>query len=156
MSAFFWPPTCENSIKFIFKCLNFHYNLTNILLYPLYLYFQLTFRHVLTMLAIFDCIFIAMASATFSLPLISSYWQVAFIFFLLLVEVVFFVFKCWHIVQYSETIFNCVQFCISYFYEKKLYSTFASSILKQIELTLEHSNQLDQIDKALETVAEDK
>ena len=65
MSAFFWPPTCEN--------------LTNILLYPLYLYFQLTFRHVLTMLAIFDCIFIAMASATFSLPLISSYWQVAFL-----------------------------------------------------------------------------
>ena len=57
-------------------------------MYPLYLYFQLTFRHVLTMLAIFDCIFIAMASATFSLPLISSYWQVAFIFFLL-VEIVF-------------------------------------------------------------------
>ena len=37
--------------------------------------FQLTFRRVLTMLAIFDCLFIAMASATFSLPLISTYWQ---------------------------------------------------------------------------------
>ena len=32
----------------------------------------------LTTLAIFDCIFITMASATFSLPLLSSYWQVEF------------------------------------------------------------------------------
>ena len=52
--------------------------------------------------------------------------------------------------------YNFFQFCISYFYEKKFYSTFASSLLKQIELTLQHSNQLDEIYKALETVAEDK
>ena len=37
---------------------------------------QLTFREVLTMLAIFDSIFITTASVTFSLPLLSSYWQV--------------------------------------------------------------------------------
>ena len=48
-----------------------HHNQQNHIFVP-----QLTFREVLTMLAIFDSIFITTASVTFSLPLLSSYWQV--------------------------------------------------------------------------------
>jgi len=35
-----------------------------------------TFREVLTMLAVYDCLFITTASASFSLPQLSDYWKV--------------------------------------------------------------------------------
>ena len=38
--------------------------------------FEVTFREVLMMLAIFDCFFITTASVSFSLPQLSSYWKV--------------------------------------------------------------------------------
>ena len=40
------------------------------------LYFEVTFREVLMMLAMFDCFFITTASISFSLPQLSSYWKV--------------------------------------------------------------------------------
>ena len=39
--------------------------------------FEVTFREVLMMLAIFDCFFITTASISFSLPQLSSYWKVS-------------------------------------------------------------------------------
>ena len=73
------PKKCSLSDKFLFQRQTISCVHWTLFKSSLYLYFQLTFRHVLTMLAIFDCIFITMASATFSLPLISSYWQVVFL-----------------------------------------------------------------------------
>ena len=37
---------------------------------------QVSFRQLLTMLAVFDCVFITTVSVSFSLPQLSSYWKV--------------------------------------------------------------------------------
>ena len=44
------------------------YNLNNL---------QVSFRQLLTMLAVFDCVFITTVSVSFSLPQLSTYWKVA-------------------------------------------------------------------------------
>ena len=51
-----------------YKLFLFLYNQDNV---------QVSFRQLLTMLAVFDCVFITTVSVSFSLPQLSTYWKVA-------------------------------------------------------------------------------
>ena len=46
---------------------------------------QVSFRQLLTMLSVFDCVFIATVSVSFSLPQLSSYWKVIIVILIVII-----------------------------------------------------------------------